>query len=377
MDNGQLIFDDVRKDARQISETENQHDGLENTNAPEPTLNDKSHQQENLSPLSPQDLKYLAEHLGCVIEQAFSKQAQSAQRGNNFENVVLKNMSTLYDGINRVLTGITNANSSSDKVYPIIPTLLKNQISAAEKLNSVTRELQSLRQAAEDQARIIANQAKVIEEQNSIIKKQHENIIRYENDVIYKTQKELIMELIGVADQLKYTLNDYAQEKDFDKLYNSIGDLAEWVDASLQVVAIRKYITPDSKEFNRKRQEMIETRETANSNEDGTIKSLLPGYIWSIPLVGSNVMQEEEERPRVYEFIIRPEQVVHLKYVKPTDSPEEGQIEQKQEKAQVENSSEMESPEGNDQDQRSDAPDSFNADEGKKMKIINRIWKKN
>ena len=144
--------------------------------------------------------------------------------------------------------------------------------------------------------------------------------------MIYKTQKDLIMELIGIADQLRYTLNDYAVEKDFDSLYKSIGDLTEWVDGSLQAVGVRKSVSIDD-EFDRKRQEIVETQETELPEKDGKTESILPGYIWSVPMIGSSELQVEE-RPKTYEFLIRPEQVARLRYVKHVDES----VRQEQEK---------------------------------------------
>lgn len=162
---------------------------------------------------------------------------------------------------------------------------------------------------------LVESQNATIVEQALIIKKQHEAIARYESDVIYKTQKDLIMELIGIADQLRMTLNDYSTNKEIN-LHDAIEQLEEWVDGSLQAVAVRKYINMDTQELDRKRQEIIEVQETSNPEEDGMLKSLLPGYVWSVPMVGSNEMLQAEERPKKFEFMIRPEQMARLKYNK-------------------------------------------------------------
>lgn len=297
----------------QILDSDNRHEDIDPIYGSETNPQNRVQQQENVMFLRTQDLDYLAKYFGQIVDQAISKQIQPTQYGNNrndFENKTLRYLELLFNGI-------TEEDKATGKRYYSISKLLRNQDNSTGKIDSITRELQSLRQMVE-------NQTKVIEEQASIIKMQHENIVRYENDVIYKAQKDLIMELIGIADQLRYTLKDYREIKDFDLLYNSIEDLTEWVDGSLKAVAVRQYVEHDSKELDRKRQEIVETQETSNPDEDGLIKSVLPGYIWSVPLVGSNDMQQFEERPRIYEFMIRPEQVARLKYVK----PHECQIEQ-------------------------------------------------
>lgn len=311
MDN--RFFDDRRnKSESHLSDTGNQVKNVDSACAHEVNSQNRVQQQDGGPVFRPQDMEYLANYVGQVVEQTISKRAQIPQSGSgskDFENNVIWYLEQLYNGI------IATDRNTNQKYYTNF-RILRNQDSSTEKLDSIVQELQELRQ-------LVEGQAKVIEEQAAIIKKQHENIIRYENDVIYKTQKDLIMELIGIADQLRYTLNDYAQEKDFDSLYKSIGDLTEWVDGSLQAVAVRKCVNAESKELDRKRQEIVEIQETDNLEEDGKIKSMLPGYIWSVPMVGSNEMHDESERPKSYEFMIRPEQVVRLRYIKPIEQHSE------------------------------------------------------
>jgi molecular chaperone GrpE (heat shock protein) len=273
-------------------------------------------QQEGNTP-RPLDVEFIAKYLGQVVEQTISKLVliPQAKKGNgSFEQETITYLKQL-------LNGITVTDRYTNQKEYVTPKILRNQDITTKNLNSITQELQALRQ-------LVEGQVKIIEEQAAIIKNQHENIIRYENDVIYKTQKDLIMELIGIADQLRYTLNDFAQQNDFVSLYKTIGDLAKWVDGSLQTVAVRKCVSADSKELDRKRQEIVEIRETDNPDEDGKIESLLPGYIWSVPMVGSMEMHSECDRPKSYEFMIRPEQVLCLKYVKvEADSSNGGEIE--------------------------------------------------
>lgn len=250
-------------------------------------------QQQVVTPsLSSRDVEYLANHLSQVVTQALSKQIQA--------QAYLARMESSDSGneIIRYLKGLFNCITEKDE-------------KTGQRCSAIIREIQSLHQTLENQNRVIGEQA-------AIIKKQHERILQYENDVIYKTQKDLIMELIGIADQLRYTLNDYAADKDFDSLYKSVGDLTEWVDGSLQAAGVRKSVNPDD-DFDRKRQEIIEIQDTEFPEKDGKIASILPGYIWAVPMVGSNEVRDEES-PKVYEFMIRPERVVRLRYVKPIDT---------------------------------------------------------
>lgn len=310
-------FNDGLNSEVRLPETEKQDAALDPIYGHE-TPSTKGVQQRMDQPLlGSKDIEHLANHLCEVIVQAIAKQTQvfspQYRKGSNeFENKVIWYLDNL-------LNGITEKKDSTGQRYYSISKLLPNQDNTKEKLDTVIQNIQSLQQT-------IVDLNKVIDKQALIIKKQHERIIQYENDVIYKTQKDLIMELIGIADQLRYTLNDYADEKEFDSLYKSIGDLSEWVDGSLQAVGVRKSVNIDDK-FDRKRQEIVETQETEDPNQEGKIVSILPGYIWAIPMIGSNEMQDVDS-PKAYEFMIRPEQVARLRYVKPKGNS--AQLEQKE-----------------------------------------------
>jgi hypothetical protein len=90
--------------------------------------------------------------------------------------------------------------------------------------------------------------------------------------------------------------------------------MREWVDGSLQTIGVRKFENKVSDELDRKKQEVVEIQDTDNGDEDGKFKSILPGYIWTIPMVGNEDKTERTNSPQTYEFIIRPEQVAHLKF---------------------------------------------------------------
>lgn len=232
---------------------------------------------------------------------------------SNINNrIPLQDDSTL-SYLKELYKGATYDDRSTGKKYfsnHLINSKQDKTISMLDNLNDQVDQLKSL----------VESQNATIAEQTSIIKKQHETIARYESDVIYKTQKDLIMELIGIADQLRMTLNDYSTNKEID-LHDAIEQLEEWVNGSLQAVAVRKYINMDTQELDRKRQEIIEVQETSNPDEDGMLKSLLPGYIWAVPMVGSNEMLLAEDRPKKFEFMIRPEQMSRLHYVKKDNTP--------------------------------------------------------
>ena len=74
--------------------------------------------------------------------------------------------------------------------------------------------------------------------------------------------------------------------------------------------------------MNRKRQELVDREETDNPLEDGTYRTIAPGYVWSVPylVINSDVQLEkilkENDVPGIFSYVIRPEEVVKLKYNK-------------------------------------------------------------
>ena len=308
--NSRFYLNGKRSDNSQLGE-DNYQEGIDPNDSFEVPSYAHAQQQGDGYLLTQKDLEFLASRIIQSVGQVISQNAQYSgnKKGNDkFEKDVIWYLENLFKGG-------TAKDEESGQLYYTIPKLLRSQDLSTRRADSIIKEIQSLRQ-------IVESLNKTIEEQANIIKKQHERIIQYENDVIYKTQKDLIMELIGIADQLRYTINDYKEVKDFDSLYNSIGDLTEWVDGSLQAVAVRKYVS-SRQEYDSKRQEIVENQDTENPNEDGKTKSLLPGYIWAVPLVGSNDMQGNGDYPKTYEFMIRPEQVARLRYVAPKSAVEE------------------------------------------------------
>lgn len=170
---------------------------------------------------------------------------------------------------------------------------------------------------------LIQNLSKVIEQQETTIQKQHLAITKFQEDVLYKIQKALIMELIDIADNISMILQMQEEEKNYESLIESVRDLQKWVDASLSNNSVRKYtLTKENPEvFDRKKQEIIDTEKTCDIDKNNTYKTERPGYLWSLPylVVNSDVqlqkILEENKSPKTFSFVIRPEEVIKLKYV--------------------------------------------------------------
>lgn len=224
------------------------------------------------------------------------------------------NNSTKIDQIaDHTYKGLTY-DGKDGKRYYAIPEIHSKSINIEHSINEIIRQLADIKIIQQD----------TIRKNSVVIQKQHDSILRYENDVLFRSKKELLMELIGIADQIKYTLDDQNSDKDYEKLLESVRGLGEWVNGSLQTETVRKYefTKSDNSILNSKVQEVIDTETTDDIAKDGKYKTILPGYFWTMPLVGSSAMQNIQDR-KSFEFVLRPEQVVRLKYVAPNITHED------------------------------------------------------
>ena len=259
--------------------------------------------QTKVAVLDAQSMNYILTKIVNAVQQSVSKQL------SNF----IYNKDSKYDTILKYLDVLYNGVVSEDHRYRLDDIQQKQQQITQELrlLSSNNMENRQMLQDIKDQ------KDHTIQELTAIIQKQHESIVRYENDVLLKTQKDLIMELIGIADQIHYTLDDQKRHQDYQHLLEDVTSLGEWVEGSLENVAVRKIVEKDSDgmTLDKKRQEVVEIEETSVKCLDGALKPLLPGYVWSLPVVGSVETQVTEPRPRKIEFVLRPEQMARLRYV--------------------------------------------------------------
>lgn len=170
----------------------------------------------------------------------------------------------------------------------------------------------------------IAEKGGLLEKQEEIIRRQSQTISKFQDDLLYKVQKPLIMEMVEIADNIRLILNDndVVENKDFDSLLERVKKLADWVDASLSNNSVRRYsLTTESPSFlDRKKQEVIDVEFTDDPSKDSTYFTERPGYVWTMPylIINTDIQLKKalEDAPKSYEFIIRPEEVVKYKYQK-------------------------------------------------------------
>ncbi len=213
---------------------------------------------------------------------------------------------------------------------------------ALETLNRNQQELYKMQQGIRDKVQEGNTRIEeVVEAQEATIQKQHNSLLKFQEDVIYKIQKNLIMELIGIADNIRMIIENKENDPDYD-LMQGIKDLEQWVDATLDNngVKIFRDTELDNATFNRKRQELVDKEETTRQELDGTYKSAAPGYVWTLPylVINSEVqlkkVLEENAAPQRFSYVIRPEEIVRLYYKeKPaeTESPMETETKSKTE----------------------------------------------
>lgn len=164
----------------------------------------------------------------------------------------------------------------------------------------------------------------ILEKQEKTIRRQSQTISKFQDDLLYKIQKPLIMEMVEIADNIRLILNDkeILENKDFEALMERIGKLEDWVAASLSNNSVRRYsLTSESPSaLDRRKQEVIDVEFTDDPSKDATYFTERPGYIWSMPylIINSDIQLKKalEDAPKAFEFIIRPEEVVKYKYQK-------------------------------------------------------------
>lgn len=220
----------------------------------------------------------------------------------------------LYESIERKMHETMSVMTKKlDSMQNVVAVMVEALQTSVIKQKELSHNVQSMKEEL----------LKVVEQQEITIQKQHNAALKFQEDVIYKTQKNLIMELIGISDNIRMILHNKEMDSEYD-LLEGVKDLEQWVDASMSNNFIRRYQDTDldNTTLNRKRQELVDKKETNNPLEDGTYRTVAPGYVWSVPylVVNSDVQLEkilkENDAPGIFSYVIRPEEVVKLKYNK-------------------------------------------------------------
>lgn len=172
----------------------------------------------------------------------------------------------------------------------------------------------------------LTDQQKTLDNQQEIIKRQHDALLKFNDDVIRKTQNGLILEMISIADQVRMIMENKREDESYD-LMQGLMELEESIEASLSNNSVKRYseANNDATILNRRRQTVLGNELTTDPNKDGHFKSVAPGYEWTMPylVVNSEVrlkkILEENQRPQTFSFVIRPEEVMKLRYKEPLE----------------------------------------------------------
>lgn len=191
--------------------------------------------------------------------------------------------------------------------------------SLSDRFGTITQSLDQLKTLVE-QANSLAS------EKQRIIADQHALIERFQSDLLLKTQRPLLMELINIADTLDTIAEQQQAHPNYDTLLQSVADLKRWVLAVLSDHAVEPFTTelqPGQPLEKGNRQQLVATEPTTDPALDRGYRSYRPGYIWTTPyLVASTDTRLQEiirlsAAPQGFSFVIRPEQLVALRYRQP------------------------------------------------------------
>lgn len=176
----------------------------------------------------------------------------------------------------------------------------------------------------------LAAKDELLSQQEDTIRMQSMRLEKFNDDILYKLQKPLIDELISIADLIRTVLSndEIIDNKDFDALLGNVMQLKKWVAASLSNNSVKEYslVQENPTSFDPKRQEISDSEITDDPAKDNTYRTDRPGYIWTMPyLIVNNEARlkrvlEDTKAPKMFEFIIRCEEVVKLKYRKPVET---------------------------------------------------------
>lgn len=224
-----------------------------------------------------------------------------------------------FETMNSSLVNGLTVKGNDQRNYYVLPPLVAQQQKMYKLVENIQKEVSDI---LANQKNIIAQQDETILKKDETIQKQHNDILKYQEDVILKSQKGLILEMIDLADQIRYIIKDAESGSDNKSLMKSLNTLCEWVDGVLRDQTVCKFESNDgyTATLDRKTQEVVGTEDTNDPEKNGTYKTVLPGYYWTLPVVGSTTLFDavSKPEPQRFKFVLRTEQVVKLRYTEPS-----------------------------------------------------------
>ncbi len=270
-------------------------------NVPEPIIKTKE--------ISVAEKPNIEAELRSGLEQIKSSLAKQSEENAAVLKQLSDNTQNFYKNVVPFLNSLGKKVTVLDKKFTDVENALKRL--HGERLDK--RE-----QLVKEQSDTIAKQQDSLKELSGTFNKLHDCMIRYQNDVLFKTQKEILEDLIQLSDQVRCNILDQEQNNNYDSLLESMKQIGKWIDASLERSKMHKFedCADGNTAIDKRRQEVVEIAETEIAEKDGCFVTHQPGYLWTIPFVGSVETMLSEKAPQTFEFVFRPEQVVKLKYKK-------------------------------------------------------------
>jgi len=200
----------------------------------------------------------------------------------------------------------------SDQIEPCLHTLSTNLEELGKKLSSIDLSLSNI--SVDVKEKLIEN-----EKLEDLLISKNEIIQSYQQDVYKKLTSPFIKQFIALADMMTILLTDEENknkdvvfwEKQFEQIIKSILFI-------LKDFSVNNYSEAKQGDlFDPNRQEVISTKETGDESLDKKIyRSVNTGFIWELPYILKPKQNGEAHLQKVYEFIIRKEQVETYKLKK-------------------------------------------------------------
>lgn len=172
------------------------------------------------------------------------------------------------------------------------------------------------------------NESAKLEEKEEIIKLQHNQLLKYQDDLLWRSHKDSILEMIGIADNIRMIIdkqsedkNQLTQEELYAELVDDVKGLLSWVESVLANSGVKAFkdVLENPLSLNPKRQKIVDVESAQDPSLVGSYKSAQPGYEWSIPylVIKSDVQLQkiidDNKVPQKLGFVIRPEEVIKMK----------------------------------------------------------------
>lgn len=173
---------------------------------------------------------------------------------------------------------------------------------------------------------ILNNQTEILdkitqnEKLEEMLIERNSQIQRYQEDTYRKITAPFIREFISLADMMSTVIHENELDPKNETYWKEqFGEIIKSIRFILNDFSVVNYTEGlDHTEFNPNRQEVISTIRTDDEALDKKVyRSLNPGYVWELPYIIRPKANGEKHPLKVYEFILRKEQVETYKYNNP------------------------------------------------------------